>query len=82
MRNLVKMSQRSSSRAVPPPARVSSRRAPKPAGPTRPLLKVLPGYTVLVVDTNILLSSLSVVSSLVDSNCWTIVVPLAGVFRT
>jgi len=41
----------------------------------------MPGYTVLVIDTNILLSSLSVVSSLVESNCWTIVIPLAMVTK-
>lgn len=40
-------------------------------------LRVVPGYTVLVVDTNILLSSLSIFASLVESLCWTILVPLA-----
>jgi hypothetical protein len=40
-------------------------------------LRVVPGYTVLVFDTNILLSSLSIFSSLVESLRWTIVVPLA-----
>jgi hypothetical protein len=39
-------------------------------------LSVIPGYTILVVDTNILLSSLSQVSSLIESHRWTIVVPL------
>ena len=74
-----------SQRASPPrhlqPTPVPARRIPKPAAPSRPLLDVLPGYTVLVVDTNILLSSLSVVATLVDSNHWTIVVPLAVRFR-
>lgn len=37
---------------------------------------MVPGYTVLVVDTNILLSSLSVFASLVQSLQWTVVVPL------
>lgn len=72
LRNLVKMSSRPSQPSPQP-----KRRAPKSSAPTRPLLNVLPGYTVLVVDTNILLSSLSVISTLVDSNRWTIVVPLA-----
>jgi protein SMG6 len=40
-------------------------------------LKVLPGYTALVVDTNILLSSFSEFSVLVESCRWTVVVPLA-----
>lgn len=38
---------------------------------------MVPGYTVLVVDTNILLSSLSIFASLVESLRWTILVPLA-----
>lgn len=37
---------------------------------------MIPGYTFLVVDTNILLSSLSSFSSLVESLQWTLVVPL------
>lgn len=36
----------------------------------------MPGYSVLVVDTNILLSSLAEFSALVESGSWTIVVPL------
>jgi predicted ribonuclease YlaK len=40
-------------------------------------LKLVPGYTVLVVDTNILLSSFSDFSALVRSCRWTVVVPLA-----
>ncbi|KAL5511564.1 hypothetical protein ACEPAH_4781 [Sanghuangporus vaninii] len=43
----------------------------------RHALRVLPGYTVLVIDTNILLSSLSMFASLVESSKWTILVPLA-----
>lgn len=64
----------------PQPTPVPARRIPKSAAPPRPLLKVRPGYTILVVDTNILLLSLSVVATLVDSNRQTIVnvVPLAG----
>jgi protein SMG6 len=46
----------------------------------RPPLNVVPGYTVLVIDTNILLSSLSMIASLVESRRWTLVVPLAGKF--
>lgn len=43
----------------------------------RSSFKLVPGYTVLVVDTNILLSSFSQFTKLVESCCWTIVVPLA-----
>ena len=45
-------------------------------GPVRPQLQFVSGYTVLILDTNILLSSLSMVSSLVESLRWTVVVPL------
>lgn len=45
---------------------------------TRSLLKVFPGFTVLVFDTNIVLSSLPFLRELVDSRQWTIVIPLAG----
>ncbi|GAA5987663.1 hypothetical protein JCM10908_007156 [Rhodotorula pacifica] len=38
---------------------------------------VFPGYTVLVFDTNILLTSITLLSELVAAECWTIVVPLA-----
>ncbi|KZS90982.1 hypothetical protein SISNIDRAFT_385063, partial [Sistotremastrum niveocremeum HHB9708] len=40
-------------------------------------LHVIPGYTVLVVDTNILLDSLASFASLVESERWTVIVPLA-----
>ncbi|KAF8061488.1 hypothetical protein FPV67DRAFT_1703906 [Lyophyllum atratum] len=43
---------------------------------TRPSLDIIPGYSVLVVDTNILLSSLAMFASIVESLRWTIVVPL------
>ncbi|EIW85261.1 hypothetical protein CONPUDRAFT_141912 [Coniophora puteana RWD-64-598 SS2] len=39
-------------------------------------LKIVPGYTNLVLDTNILLSSLSIISSIVQSLTWTIVLPV------
>ncbi|GJE97087.1 hypothetical protein PsYK624_132970 [Phanerochaete sordida] len=37
---------------------------------------MVPGYTTLVIDTNILLSSLPTVNSLIESLQWTVVVPL------
>ncbi|KAJ3788582.1 hypothetical protein GGU10DRAFT_384891 [Lentinula aff. detonsa] len=46
-----------------------------------PPLPIVAGYTVLVIDTNILLSSLSMFASLVESNCWTVVVPLPVVME-
>ncbi|KAF9466407.1 hypothetical protein BDZ94DRAFT_220383 [Collybia nuda] len=45
-------------------------------GDNRSPLPVVPGYTVLIVDTNILLSSLSMFASIVESMRWTVVVPL------
>ncbi|KAK2460537.1 hypothetical protein APHAL10511_007007 [Amanita phalloides] len=46
-----------------------------------PSLCIIPGYTVLVIDTNILLSSLSVFASLVESLRWTIIVPVPVVME-
>ncbi|KAF5387074.1 hypothetical protein D9615_001809 [Tricholomella constricta] len=43
---------------------------------TRPSLQIVPGYSVLVVDTNILLSSLAMFASVVESLRWTVIVPL------
>lgn len=48
-------------------------------GKTAPLPKVFPGFTVLVFDTNILLTSIDLFSELVAAECWTIIVPLAVV---
>ena len=42
---------------------------------------MVPGYTVLVVDTNILLSSLAEFSALVECGLWTVVVPLPVVME-
>jgi hypothetical protein len=42
------------------------------------VLEVIPWYTLLVIDTNTLLSSLSIVASLIQSNHWTVIIPLAG----
>ncbi|KAH8117438.1 hypothetical protein DFH11DRAFT_1817087 [Phellopilus nigrolimitatus] len=67
---------RTSSESLPS-SRSRSRRPRVSAGAQRPTLHVVPGYTVLVIDTNILLSSLSMFSSLVESLRWTILVPLA-----
>ncbi|KAI9455599.1 hypothetical protein BJY52DRAFT_638264 [Lactarius psammicola] len=44
-------------------------------------LQLVSGYTVLVLDTNILLSSLAMVSNLVESLCWTVVVPLPAIME-
>ncbi|OBZ75187.1 hypothetical protein A0H81_04568 [Grifola frondosa] len=68
----------SSSRTFASPSAPRRSRGPaarKAAGPRRSV-HVVPGYTVLVVDTNILLSSLSTFASLVESHRWTVVVPL------
>ncbi|CDZ96423.1 Nonsense-mediated mRNA decay protein [Phaffia rhodozyma] len=43
---------------------------------TADLPPVLPGYTVLVFDTNVLLSSLAVFATVVESARWTTMVPL------
>ena len=51
-------------------------RGPRTAGTVRRAPRPVPGYTTLVIDTNILLSSLSMFSSLVESLKWTIIIPL------
>lgn len=53
------------------------RRPPRRPSNIRPALHIVPGYTVLVIDTNILLSSLPQFIKLVESQQWTIVIPLA-----
>jgi protein SMG6 len=53
-----------------PAPTTKSKKAPKHR------LQVVPGYTMLVFDTNVLLSSLSLFSKLVESGIWSIVVPL------
>ncbi|KAJ7063093.1 hypothetical protein C8F01DRAFT_1209464 [Mycena amicta] len=58
--------------AVPSP----SHSRPRSSHPARAALPIIPGYTILVIDTNILLSSLSMFSTLVESSQWTVVVPL------
>jgi protein SMG6 len=51
-------------------------RGRRSARDSQALLPIRPGYTVLIVDTNLLLSSLSSFAALVESRRWTIVVPL------
>jgi protein SMG6 len=65
-----------SAKRQPSPQRLRRPRAARSADASRPALRIVPGYTVLVIDTNILLSSLSMVASLIESLRWTIVVPL------
>ncbi|GLB35314.1 putative est1 DNA/RNA binding domain [Lyophyllum shimeji] len=55
-----------------PPRRARMR---KPVD-ARPALTIVPGYTVLVMDTNVLLSSLPMFASIIESLCWTVIVPL------
>ena len=40
---------------------------------------ILPGYTILLLDTNVMLTPVSVLEQLVESEKWTSVVPLAAV---
>ncbi|OJA21630.1 hypothetical protein AZE42_09745 [Rhizopogon vesiculosus] len=43
---------------------------------TMPSLNIVPGYTILVLDTNVILSSLSAVASIIESLRWTVVLPV------
>ena len=60
----------------PPSQRRRRRTVPKQKAPVDSHLSIIPGYTILVVDTNILLSSLTFLSSLIESHRWTVVVLL------
>ncbi|OCH95657.1 hypothetical protein OBBRIDRAFT_767535 [Obba rivulosa] len=73
LRSLLQASQRSIS---PTQSRRTGRAATRKAAAIRQSVHAVPGYTVLVFDTNILLSSLTMFASLVESLRWTIVVPL------
>lgn len=53
-----------------------SKRRPRRPVASAPTLNVVPGYTVLVLDTNILLSSLSIIASIIESLRWTVVIPV------
>jgi rRNA-processing protein FCF1 len=59
------------------PATPSRRKTSAPA--RRAPVPLLPGYTILVLDTNIVLTAGSVLEQLVDSARWTVVVPLCVV---
>lgn len=58
-----------------------SPRTPRKAADKHASLPISPGYTVLVIDTNILLSSLSMFASVVESLRWTVMVPLPVVME-
>ena len=47
----------------------------------KPTNVIVPGYTVLVIDTNLLLSSLSTFASLVESLRWTVIIPLSVIME-
>ncbi|KAG6869024.1 hypothetical protein C0993_005683 [Termitomyces sp. T159_Od127] len=74
LQSLLQSAQRGAGPSSPP------RRRPRPSArtpaDTRPPLHIVPGHTVLVVDTNILLSSLPMFAAVVESLRWTVVVPL------
>ncbi|KAH7930887.1 hypothetical protein BV22DRAFT_1054224 [Leucogyrophana mollusca] len=59
----------------PRPTASRSQRSQRDAA-SRPLLNIVAGYTILVMDTNILLSSLSMISSIIESLRWTVVLPV------
>lgn len=53
-----------------------SKSARQPKSSRASTRRVLQGYTTLIFDTNVLLSSLTLVSRLIESGRWTIVIPL------
>jgi protein SMG6 len=67
---------KSSTQNLPPLSSFRNPRPPKPPSSNKNLPHVIPGYTVLVFDTNVLLSSLPLFTALVESARWTAMVPL------
>ncbi|KAF7777504.1 hypothetical protein Agabi119p4_3576 [Agaricus bisporus var. burnettii] len=63
------------------PPRSRRARTSRRAHDNYPELHIAQGYSVLVIDTNILLSFLPTVASLVESLVWTIVIPLPVVME-
>lgn len=55
----------------------SARPANSPRKLVRPAIKALPGFTILVLDTNVLLTSGGLLEQLVEACRWTVIVPLA-----
>jgi len=80
LRSLLQPAQRGPISSSPPSHRPRPR-APHKQAAIRPSLPIIAGYTVLVIDTNILLSSLSMLASLIEGLRWTIVVPLPVVME-
>lgn len=78
LRSLLNSSQHPSP-SPPPKPRPTPRRPRKVQ--SAPRLTIVPGYTNLVLDTNILLSSLSVIASIVESLRWTVVIPVPVVME-
>jgi hypothetical protein len=63
--------------ATPAKQPVAVPRGPSRTGRrTRSMHHVVPGYTILIFDTNVLLSSLSLFSRIVEGGQWSVVVPL------
>ncbi|KAI6038993.1 hypothetical protein EDC04DRAFT_2868129 [Pisolithus marmoratus] len=78
LRSLLNSAQ-DSSPPSPTKPRLTPRRPRK--AQSAPTLTIVPGYTILVLDTNILLSSLSVIASIVESLRWTVVIPVPVVME-
>lgn len=81
LRSLVQSAKRGPVVSSSPPSRRRRPRAPRNKPAARAALHVIPGYTVLVVDTNILLSSLSMLASVIESLRWTVVIPVPVVME-
>ncbi|KAH6901415.1 hypothetical protein BKA70DRAFT_1436097 [Coprinopsis sp. MPI-PUGE-AT-0042] len=62
-------------------AAISPSHSPPGSQSNRPQLSIAPSYGILVANTNILLSSLSMISSLVESTKWTVIILLSLVME-
>ena len=74
--SLLQSSKRSAPVSSSPPSRRAHNTGRRKLPVTRAPLPIVPGYTVLVVDTNILLSSLSMLAPVIESLRWTIIIPV------
>ncbi|KAK8864458.1 hypothetical protein IAR55_001707 [Kwoniella newhampshirensis] len=57
-------------------AQVPSPRNAKPRKPQRHSLQVVPGFTMLIFDTNVILDSLALFRKIVEGGQWSVIVPL------
>ncbi|GAA5837904.1 hypothetical protein JCM11251_004694 [Rhodosporidiobolus azoricus] len=76
LKAVIRQARQATSRSAAPGRRAANSLA-KLGSKAASVPKVFPGFTVLVFDTNILLTSIKLFRELIEAECWTVVVPLA-----